>query len=172
MSSTGLMSGRKQGLPHSPREKHPQFDGTLEGSKLSYFTAVHAGSLGYALIWFPWGFTSSRSGLWKSFPLNVRSDKSDTSLWNVSWVRPSVISHVYSPSITKLLCYAVSLLKYLCNYTTGACCHAYSKRICFFDAFQSCYESKGMPLVLLNSSSPVFAEESRIPKARPWQLHI
>lgn len=73
-SSTGLMSGRKQGFPSSLQEKRTEFDDTSECSKV--FFVLQQCKLGVRVIFspgFPLDFTSFTLDLWRSFTLDFRS---------------------------------------------------------------------------------------------------
>lgn len=72
--------------------------------------------------------------------------------------------------VSRLINFSMScweILKCLCEESAGACCHACPKRVCFWCFPSKPLVSRNAPvLFFLNSSSEVFAEEGKIPKAR------
>lgn len=144
-SSTGLMSGRKQGFPPSLQEKRPRFDDTSECSKLSCFTAVQTEkfSSGFLETSLPSGQACGEVSLWisdiKEILQTHQFGMRDESLCQSSFrlILTTLKSHYFMLR---------GLLKCLCNQTTGACCHACLKRICF-----CCFQGKP----LLQRNAPV-----------------
>lgn len=135
-SSTGLMSGRKQGFPPSLQEKRPRFHDTSECSKLSCFTAVQTEkfSSGFLEPSLPSGQACGEVSLWISDIEKILQTHQfgmhDESLCQSSF-------HLILTTLKSYYVMPRGLLKCLCNQATGACCHACLKRICF-----CCFQGK------------------------------